>query len=91
MHLANSSELAFIILQIIIVLFLMIHDWVPMGTLNDVKGVLSQNTVKQNLIITLINTIPFAVGLIISLVYAGKPYPLFVKMYLVLAYGTVYW
>jgi hypothetical protein len=90
MHLLSSSEAVFILLQCIIVVFLLIHDWIPLGPLNDVKGVLSQNTVKQNLVITGINTVPFAIGLFISLVHIGKPYPLYAKIYLVLTYALLF-
>jgi hypothetical protein len=37
-------EIIFIALQVFILVFLLLHDWVPLGRFNDIAGVRSQNT-----------------------------------------------
>jgi hypothetical protein len=57
------------------VLFLLIHDWIPLGRLNDVAAVLSQDTLGRLVRVTAIQTIPFAIGLYFSARYFGAGYP----------------
>ena len=71
MHPATVDAL--LALQIFHVLFLSLHDWVPLGNLNDVKAVRAANgRLVGN---TVISVIPYAVGLAGSALYLGRPYP----------------
>src|ERR1700691_1085676 len=51
---------ALLILQIFHVLFLALHDWVPLGNLNDLKAARAANPGVKLLAGTLISTLPFA-------------------------------
>jgi hypothetical protein len=64
-----------IVLQGFQVLFLWLHDWVPLGRLNDVKAVRSQDTAFRLVVVTLIQSVPFTIGLLFSLSYFGQLYP----------------
>ena len=66
---------ALLVLQIFHVLFLALHDWVPLGKLNDVKAVRVANPGEKLLAGTIISTIPFAFGLAASFFYADKSFP----------------
>ena len=51
-------EIVLIVLQGFQVLFLWLHDWVPLGRLNDVKAVRSQDTAFRLVVVTLIQSVP---------------------------------
>ena len=55
---------ALLALQCFVVLFLFLHDWVPLGSLNDLKGVSTADSFGKRVAATLISAVPFAVGLI---------------------------
>ena len=55
----------------------------PLGPFNDVAGVRSQNTLRQLVIGTLINSVAIAVTLGLSVTYYQVPYPAWVKATLV--------
>ena len=54
---------ALIGLQIFVVLFIALHDWVPLGSLNDVKAVQAADSTIRLLTVTVLSTLPFAIGL----------------------------
>ncbi len=53
-------EVGFVAVQGFIVLFLLLHDWVPLGPFNDLEGVNSQIPFKRKVRDTAINTVPVA-------------------------------
>jgi hypothetical protein len=62
-----SSPHVEIVLQLFQVLFLWLHDWIPLGRLNDVTAVRSQDTSLHLVVVTLIQSVPFTIGLLFSL------------------------
>ena len=55
---ANQNvEIIFLALQVLQVLFLWLHDWIPLGRLNDVTAVRSQDTTTRLIIVTLIQSV----------------------------------
>lgn len=81
---------ALLALQCFHVLFLALHDWIPLGTLNDVKGVRAANPRGKLLAGTLISTTPFAIGLAASAVYFGRAYPAWLLWWLWISYGLLF-
>lgn len=67
----NVLELVLLTLQAFQVVFLWIHDWVPLGCLNDVAAVRSQDTLLRLAIVTLVQSVPYTVGLFFSARYFG--------------------
>jgi hypothetical protein len=61
-------------LQCFHVLFLALHDWIPLGSLNDVKAVRSANPIHKLIGGTLISLIPFLIGLYASAIRFGGTY-----------------
>lgn len=79
-----------IVLQALQVLFLWLHDWVPLGRLNDVKAVRSQDTTARLVTVTLIQSVPFTIGLLFSLLYFGRMYPHWLYMWLLISYAVMF-
>lgn len=83
-------EAILIALQTFQVLFLALHDWVPLGGLNDVAAVRSEIPTRTLLITTLIQTSFFAVGLFFSVRYYGRTYPAWLNYWLWISYATLF-
>jgi hypothetical protein len=79
-----------IALQAFQVAFLWIHDWIPLGRLNDVVAVRKQDSVGRLIRVTLIQSVPFTVGLVFSVLYLGRPYPGWLYYYLWISYGLLF-
>jgi hypothetical protein len=62
-------------LQCFVVLFVALHNWIPLGRLNDVKGAHAAFPGSKLLITTLINFTPVAIGLGGSVFHFGRRYP----------------
>jgi hypothetical protein len=60
----SSVDELLVALQAFQVAFLWIHDWVPLGRLNDVAAVRKQDSLERLIRITLIQSVPFTVGLV---------------------------
>lgn len=73
-------------LQCFHVLFLAFHDWIPLGTLNDVKAVRAENPGHKLLAATLISLVPFAIGLAASVAYFSGVYPKWLLWWLWISY-----
>lgn len=77
-------------LQCFHVLFLGLHDWIPLGRLNDVKAVRAANPGGKLLLGTLVSLAPFAFGLIASSCYLGSSYPHWLLWYLGVSYALLF-
>ena len=89
--LANREiEMVFLALQVFQVLFLWVHDWIPLGHLNDVAAVRSQDTRHRLVTVTLIQSVPWTIGLCFSLWCFRRPYPDWLYDWLVISYGLLF-
>ena len=57
-----ASDYVLFALQAFQVLFLCLHDWVPVPPLNDVKAVRAANGFGKLLTTTVVSALPFAFG-----------------------------
>jgi hypothetical protein len=78
-------------LQCFHVLFLALHDWIPLGTLNDVKAVRATYPIRKLIAGTLISLIPFAIALAGSAIYFGRVYPAWLFWWLWISYGLLFY
>ncbi len=78
---------ALVALQCFVVLFVALHNWIPLGKLNDVKGARAAFPGSKLLITTLINFTPFAIGLAGSAFHLGRRYPDWLLWWLWISYG----
>jgi hypothetical protein len=87
-------QYALVIGQVIVVVFLAFHDWVPLGKLNNVAGLRAVDTAKRLAFTTAVSTMPFAAVLVVSILFASVEYPSWLLWwlwgtYLVCAYGIL--
>ena len=81
---------ALLALQCFEVLFLFLHDWIPLGTLNDLRGVSTADSFGKRVVATLISSTPFGIGLVASVICFGKPYPNWLFWWLWISYGLLF-
>ncbi|HEX3672889.1 MAG TPA: hypothetical protein VHU87_01325 [Rhizomicrobium sp.] len=79
---------ALVALQGFVVLFIALHDWVPLGRLNDVKAVQAADSRVRLVSVTLLSTLPFAIGLAATAWYADTRFPGWLNWWLWISYGT---
>jgi hypothetical protein len=79
-------------LQAFHVLFLSLHDWIPLGRLSDIAAVRLQNPVRKLVAGTLISTFPFAFGLVASAIYTwlGRSFPGWLFNWLWISYTVLF-
>jgi hypothetical protein len=77
-------------LQVFQVLFLWVHDWIPLGRLNDVAAVRKQDTVGRLILVTLVQSMPFTIGLVYSARYFGPGYPVWLDWWLWISYSVLF-
>ncbi len=78
---------AAIALQAYVVLFVAFHDWVPLGRLNDVKSVRSTDGAGRLILVTALSALPFAFGLVESLLHASR-FPGWLMIFLWVSYAV---
>jgi hypothetical protein len=86
----RHTEIVLLALQAFQVLFLWIHDWIPLGRLNDIAAVRSQDTTRRLVLVTLIQSVPFTVGLVFSLLNFARHYPHWLYNWLWISYGSLF-
>ncbi len=75
-----------IALQVVQVAILWLHDWVPLGSLNDVQRVQAEDTRARLIRVTLIQSVPYTLGLAFSLQYRQTGHPGWVWIWLWISY-----
>ena len=81
---------ALLMLQGVQVLFLAFHDWIRLGTLNDVEAMRAAYPRRKLIAGTLISLTPFAIGLAASVIYFGRAYPAWLFWWLWISYGLLF-
>jgi hypothetical protein len=79
-------ETVLLVLEVLQVVFLWIHDWIPLGSLNDVVAVRSQNTLGRLVTVTVFQSLPWTIGLYFSALYFGRSYPGWLHSWLWISY-----
>lgn len=77
-------------LQMFQVAILTLHDWVPVGPLNDIAAARRQHSVRALALGTAMSSILPCVGLALSLYYWKVDWPRWLHFYLCLAYGFLF-
>jgi hypothetical protein len=81
---------ALLILQCFHLLFISLHDWIPLGTLNDVKAIRVASPDQKLLSVTLLSLAPFAIGFSASVFYRDRAYPVWLFWWLWVSYGLLF-
>lgn len=81
----------FIGCQLYVVLFIALHDWLPLGRLNNLAGIRSVDTAAKRLVVTVLSVLPYSIGLAASVYYAGSRFPMWLMWLLWISYlGGLY-
>ncbi len=83
---SNALETTFLALQIFVVVFLLLHDWVPLGRLNNLVAIRGEGSRLHSLLVGLIGGVPAAIGAFYCSKYFGQPYPHWLEMLLWITY-----
>ncbi|PAV29708.1 hypothetical protein CIL05_10070 [Virgibacillus profundi] len=75
----------------LILLFMLFHDWLPLGNLNDIHGIQEVNTLKELIVNTIINVVSILVVTVIALLFIGKRYPIWAKVWLIIHLGSIFY
>jgi hypothetical protein len=80
-------------LQAFHVAFLLLHDWVPLGRLNDVQAVRAENPGGRLLKTTLVSAAAYVVGLAATAFYfySSGRFPDWVRWWLWISYGFLFY
>ena len=79
-----------IVLQALQVAFLWLHDWVPLGRLNNVAAIRGENTVAALVVTTIVQSLPFSIGLAASLAHLRTGFPPWLLTWLWVSYGILF-
>ena len=79
-----------IALQTLQVAILWLHDWVPLGRLNDVTEVQAQDRQARLIRVTLIQSLPFTIGLVATITYARTAHPSWLWSWLWISYVLLF-
>ncbi|MFT4112637.1 hypothetical protein [Silvibacterium sp.] len=82
-----TAMIVLLALQCFVVLFVSLHNWIPLGSLNNVRGIRVAFPTGKLLATTLLNLAPVAVGLIATAVSFGRHLPGWVFWWLCITYG----
>lgn len=86
----DAMEIALVALQAFQVAFLWLHDWVPLGRLNNIAAVQSQDSRQRLILVTILSSLPFSVGLSFSLLSLGEVFPLWLYIFLWVTYSGLF-
>jgi hypothetical protein len=76
-------------LQGFVVAFLGLHDWIPLGSLNDIRAVKAADSRVELVRTTLYSTVPYAIGFAASALYARRGFPPWLWWWLWISYGAL--
>jgi hypothetical protein len=77
-------------LQLFQVAFLWLHDWVPLGRLNDVAAVRRQDPLPRLVVVTLLQAVPWTVLVALSWRHFAEPYRASLRLWLWVGYGVLF-
>jgi hypothetical protein len=79
-----------VVLQAVQVAFLWLHDWIPLGVLNDVAAVRKADSMPRLIKITFIQGVPWTIGLFFTLRHLTTPFPDWLWWWLWISYGLLF-
>jgi hypothetical protein len=78
---------AAIALEVYVTFFVALHDWIPLGRLNDLKAVRAAEPLGRLIAVTILSTLPFAIGAGESVVHSAG-FPGWLNTFLWVSYGV---
>ncbi|MFZ1871121.1 MAG: hypothetical protein WAU49_21795 [Steroidobacteraceae bacterium] len=78
---------AFLVCQLYVVLFIGLHDWLPLGRLNNLAGIRAVDSRPRLLLTTLLSVLPFFIGFAGTCYYFAGRFPSWLFWLLWITYG----
>ena len=78
--------IAFLGCQLFVVLFIALHDWVPLGKLSNRPAIRAADTRRRLLLVKVLSALPFAIGFAASAYYAATGFPMWLMYWLWISY-----
>ena len=72
------------------VLVLLLHDWIPLFPLNDVRAARRGHSLYAMALATIVSSLLPSIGLVLSLFYLKSGWPRWLHVYLLGAYGFLF-
>jgi hypothetical protein len=84
----RTAMIALLILQAFVAAFVLLHDWLPLGRLNnDNRGVREVDPLAKRIRVTLFSALPFVIGLAWSIAVVHRPrLPMGLDIFLCITY-----
>lgn len=79
-----------VVLQAIQVVILWLHGWVPAPPLNDVAAVRAANSTPRLVLATLMQSVPYTIGLVFSAIGLTSHFPGWLWCWLWISYGILF-
>lgn len=73
-----------------IIVFMVVQDWVPLGSLNDVDAIAKSRSTSELIIVTMTGTLQFLLIFAGVLFFMGKRYPTIVKIWLIIHQSSIF-
>ena len=77
-------------LQVFQVAILWLHDWLPLAPLNDVGRVQAEDTRARLIRVTLVQSLPFTLGLVFTVLYRQFQHPSWTWIWLWVSYLVLF-
>ena len=77
-------------LQAVQVAILWLHDWAPLPPLNDVAAVRAADSTGRLIVVTLVQSVPYTVGLTYSVIGLSAGFPGWLWDWLWISYGLLF-
>ena len=84
----TPTFIAFLGCQSLVVLFIALHDWVPLGRFSNLEAVWAADSTARLFFATVLSTLPFAIGLAASVYYSATRFPIWLTWLLWISYGV---
>ena len=68
----------------LILLFMFVQDWVPLGPLNDIQAIAQENSARELIVVTLIGLVQIVILMVLILCFIGRRYPIWAKIWLII-------
>lgn len=80
----RNAEKLLISIYAFILLFMVTQDLVSLGSLNDIKAIAEEQSFSQTLTVTAIGVVQILILMGIIIIFVGKRYPTWIKLWLVI-------
>ncbi|WP_163580963.1 hypothetical protein [Gracilibacillus saliphilus] len=74
----------------LILIFMIVQDLVPLGPLNDVDAISADRSFNEILTVTLIGAVQILILLSIVLIFIGKRYPIWIRLWLIIHQSFIF-